>query len=108
MGRNRHTTAAVDTASGKLTFLYALKDGAADQSYGAHVAELAGFPAHVLEASRRRAVEFEHVTKPGKRARHAGNDATVAHIRAADNEDEFVRRALEGLGQHTLLGSNGA
>jgi len=60
--RNKHTTAAVDKTSGKLTFLYALKDGAADQSYGAHVAELAGFPAHVLAASQRRAAEFEEVT----------------------------------------------
>merc|ERR1712232_277276 len=45
---NRHATAAVDAASGRLTFLYSLADGAADKSYGGHCAELAGFPARVV------------------------------------------------------------
>ncbi|CAE7249764.1 msh2 [Symbiodinium sp. CCMP2592] len=54
--RNRHATAAVDQASGRLTFLYALADGAADQSYGAYVAELAGFPARVVASARQRLV----------------------------------------------------
>lgn len=54
--RNRHATAVVDAASGRLTFLYALADGATDQSYGAHVAELAGFPARVVTAARRKAL----------------------------------------------------
>merc|ERR1719238_844019 len=31
--RNRHATAELDSETGKLTFLYALKDGCADQSY---------------------------------------------------------------------------
>merc|ERR1712061_729345 len=57
--RNRHATAAVDAASSQLTFLYALADGPADQSYGAHVAELAGFPERVVALARRRAAEFE-------------------------------------------------
>merc|ERR1711862_919236 len=66
---NRHATASVDTASGQLTFLYALESGAADQSYGAHVAELAGFPRNVVEASRRLATEFEAAGDFGRRVK---------------------------------------
>merc|ERR1719265_559502 len=66
---NRHATAAVDTISGQLTFLYALAAGPADQSYGAHVAELAGFPKSVVEASKRRALEFEAAGDFGRRVK---------------------------------------
>lgn len=106
---NRHATAAVDTISGQLTFLYALAAGPADQSYGAHVAELAGFPKSVVEASRQRAAEFEAAGafgRCGKRRRTSadqdvlasGNsDNPVTYIMAAQTEDDFVSRALEQL-----------
>jgi len=105
--RNRHATATVDAASGKLTFLYALADGSADQSYGAHCAELAGFPEHVVKAARRRAAEFEAGSEFGrapKRARTSQDaepavakveDAAYEYVMAAATEDEFVQRALE-------------
>lgn len=105
---NRHATASVNTASGQLTFLYALAAGAADQSYGAHVAELAGFPKSVVEASRRRAAEFEASGAFGrrtKRRRAVGEADTVdtedpvRHVMAAQTEDEFVARALAQLPQ---------
>merc|ERR1712187_840749 len=98
--RNKHATATVDPASGQLTFLYALKDGAADQSYGAHVAELAGFPARVVAAARKRAEEFEASGAFGqegaqKRQRtEPRNDDAMNHIMAAPNEEEFVQRCL--------------
>merc|ERR1711988_50522 len=105
---NRHATASVDTSSGQLTFLYALAKGSADQSYGAHVAELAGFPKHVVEASRLRAAEFEATGafgRCGKRRQvsgdhtfaSGGNDDPIAYIMAAQSEDDFVSRALEQL-----------
>merc|ERR1712060_396251 len=98
--RNKHATAAVDAASGQLTFLYALKDGAADQSYGAHVAELAGFPARVVAAARKRAEEFEASGAFGQEGAHKRQrtepkkDDAMNHIMAAPNEDEFVQRCL--------------
>nr|QDO16461.1 DNA mismatch repair protein MSH2 [Crypthecodinium cohnii]USW07880.1 DNA mismatch repair protein MSH2 [Crypthecodinium cohnii] len=74
--KNRHATATVCPASGQLTFLYSLADGAADQSYGAHVAELAGFPEHVVAAARVKAEELEQsscpLERPAKRARTEG------------------------------------
>merc|ERR1712187_745423 len=98
--RNRHATAAVDAASGVLTFLYALEDGPADQSYGAHCAELAGFPSHVVKASQRRAAEFEAGNEFGKIAKRSRTEApeensALAYVMAATDEEEFVRRALE-------------
>lgn len=105
---NRHATAAVDTTSGQLTFLYALAAGPADQSYGAHVAELAGFPKRVVEAAKHHAAEFEASGAFGRAAkrRKNNNDAMVDHdstrdgisyVMAAQTESEFVSRALEHL-----------
>ena len=111
--RNRHATAAVDAGSGKLTFLYSLADGAADQSYGPHVAELAGFPQRVVESAKRRAEEFEASSSFGrfesaKRYRGEGStkEGILAHVMAATDEEEFVRRSLEKLPQlHTATAS---
>mmetsp|Transcript_70882 Transcript_70882/g.153960 ORF Transcript_70882/g.153960 Transcript_70882/m.153960 type:complete len:793 (+) Transcript_70882:74-2452(+) len=100
--RNRHATAAVDAASGKLTFLYALADGPADRSYGAHCAELAGFPGHVVSAARRRAAEFEAGGAFGaaaKRQRSEGGeqDDPVSFILEASSEEDFVQRTQQQL-----------
>lgn len=116
--RNRHATAAVDAASGRLTFLYALADGAADESYGGHCAELAGFPARVVESARRRAADFEAGSDFGatgklakKRAKtqgsgggvpHVSSKAALAYVLAAQDECEFARRALERAGELTV------
>merc|ERR1712048_267981 len=97
---NKHATASVNTASGNLTFLYALADGPADQSYGAHCAQLAGFPSHVVKASQRRAAEFEAGNQFGKipkrpRTEAPEENSALAYVMAAADEDEFVGRALE-------------
>jgi DNA mismatch repair protein MSH2 len=103
--RNRHATARVDPASGSLTFLYSLADGHADQSYGAHCAELAGFPKRVVQSARERAERFEASSDFGRSAKRqktddsSGLEVDVAYVMAADSEDEFVRRALEKASQ---------
>ena len=43
---------AADEQDGDVTFLRTVRDGAADRSYGIHVAELAGVPDPVVERSR--------------------------------------------------------
>jgi len=43
----------------RIVFLHAVREGAADRSYGLHVAALAGVPAHVIRQARKRLQELE-------------------------------------------------
>jgi len=43
----------------RIVFLHAVKEGAADRSYGLHVAALAGLPQAVIEQARQRLLELE-------------------------------------------------
>lgn len=106
--KNRHATAAVDAASGQLTFLYSLADGPAEQSYGANVAELAGFPDRVVAASRKKAVELEAQSSCNsslttaervvKRARLEDDISDpLGYIGAATVAADFAQRALQSL-----------
>jgi DNA mismatch repair protein MutS len=47
-------------SNGRLTFLHAVEDGPASQSYGIQVAKLAGVPPPVVNAARRKLVELEN------------------------------------------------
>eukprot|EP00435_Cladocopium_sp_Y103_P003375 s5666_g1.t1 len=91
--RNRHATAVVEPQSGRLTFLYALADGAADQSYGAFVAELAGFPERVVAEARRQAEELESASSFGRARKRRRRDMlpeSVQNIFEAENEEPAV------------------
>jgi len=48
----KNLTMAVREHGGKVHFLRSVEDGAADKSYGIHVAELAGIPAGVVDRAR--------------------------------------------------------
>mmetsp|Transcript_12946 Transcript_12946/g.26245 ORF Transcript_12946/g.26245 Transcript_12946/m.26245 type:complete len:389 (-) Transcript_12946:610-1776(-) len=59
--RNFHVTAANDP-TGRIVFLYEVRSGACDQSFGIHVAEMMGFPSDVVENAKRKAAELEGFT----------------------------------------------
>eukprot|EP00178_Gracilaria_changii_P019029 TRINITY_DN55450_c0_g1_i1.p1 TRINITY_DN55450_c0_g1~~TRINITY_DN55450_c0_g1_i1.p1 ORF type:complete len:929 (+),score=147.72 TRINITY_DN55450_c0_g1_i1:167-2953(+) len=69
--KNAHVSAFTEPNSNKLTFLYEVQPGACDQSFGVNVAEMAHFPATVVEAAKRKAAELEGVNTPSKRVKLA-------------------------------------
>ncbi|WP_046174979.1 DNA mismatch repair protein MutS [Domibacillus indicus] len=60
--QNVHVTAAEQ--DGKVVFLHKVKDGAADKSYGIHVAQLAGLPDAVIKRADELLHSFENQEKP--------------------------------------------
>lgn len=65
--RLRNANVAVRESGGEIVFLHRIVPGGADQSYGIHVARLAGVPAAVLERSREilAFLEKQHGPDPG-------------------------------------------
>jgi DNA mismatch repair protein MutS len=65
--RLRNANVAVRESEGEVVFLYQIVPGGADQSYGIHVARLAGVPAQVLERARAilTFLEKQHGPDPG-------------------------------------------
>ena len=65
--RLRNANVAVREKEGEIVFLYQIVPGGADQSYGIHVARLAGVPASVLERAREilKFLEKQHGPDPG-------------------------------------------
>jgi DNA mismatch repair protein MutS len=65
--RLRNANVAVSENQGEIVFLHRIIPGGADQSYGIHVARLAGVPAPVLERSKEilAFLEKQHGPDPG-------------------------------------------
>ena len=77
---NVHVT--VEESGGSVVFLHTVAEGAADRSYGIHVAQLAGLPAAVIERAKEVLSELEsertveHLEPPGRRRARAPRPAT--------------------------------
>jgi DNA mismatch repair protein MutS len=79
-----------------IVFLYAVKDGPADRSYGLHVAALAGVPHAVIKAARGKLAELE-TARPGTLA-----GPPVAQLPLFSGGRPAVLAALEALDPDAL------
>ncbi len=79
---------AVKEWEGRVVFLHRIEEGAADRSYGIHVAELAGIPAGVLARAREVLRELESE----RTADHLGPGARAAGAEGAPAAPEGERR----------------
>jgi DNA mismatch repair protein MutS len=88
-----------------IVFLYAVKPGAASQSYGLQVAKLAGVPEQVIETARNRLQDLEvnyaksHPKSPGQLSmfeRPNGKEgAAIDELRRIEPDELTPRQALE-------------
>ncbi|KAL8432349.1 hypothetical protein ACSSS7_004666 [Eimeria intestinalis] len=65
--KNYHVKAATSKESRKITFLYEVQEGHADQSYGVHVAQLAGLPEAITTRAAAMSQQLEASEKREKR-----------------------------------------
>ncbi len=91
----RNWNVAVREWENEIVFLYKIVPGAADKSYGIHVARLAGVPAAV----HRRAQEI--LTELESDADHSGEKRKRPHAPAAGTRD--IQRMLFSFSEHPLL-----
>ncbi len=99
--------ASVKEWEGKIIFLHAITDGAAESSYGIHVAELAGLPEGViarakvllaeLEKKQGGAVVVAPVNAEGFKPIKKTDDALVKALAAIDPDQLSPRDALEAI-----------
>jgi len=80
----------------RIVFLHAVREGAADRSYGLHVAALAGVPAHVIRQARRRLQELEQGEAREVRA------ATPQLTLFQQSAEQPLREALEAVDPDNL------
>ncbi|TYZ67553.1 hypothetical protein PybrP1_002473 [[Pythium] brassicae (nom. inval.)] len=73
---NKHVTAVAGDK--QITMVYQVRDGACMESFGVHVAAMAGFPESVLACARRKSEELEHFAS----GTHGDSDEAVAAVRS--------------------------
>jgi DNA mismatch repair protein MutS len=96
-----NTTMAVREVSGRVVFLRKVIPGAADRSYGIHVAELAGLPAAVTARAREVLANLEKqeldVQGAPVLARRQGESAGTGQLLLFSAEEELVLEKLRAL-----------
>eukprot|EP00916_Digyalum_oweni_P008270 GHVL01013869.1.p1 GENE.GHVL01013869.1~~GHVL01013869.1.p1 ORF type:complete len:372 (-),score=56.60 GHVL01013869.1:2013-3128(-) len=96
---NRHVTAVVEN-NGNLTFLYEVREGSCDQSFGVHVASMAKIPESVVENSKKKSEELEQVdflSAAKKQKKFALTNDTTTDIEM-DDGSEKLDQAIADLG----------
>ncbi len=105
--KNFHVSAKIDVASKKIAMMYALEEGACDQSFGIHCAEFSGFPAEALEDARKCAEELENGNISGNKENDRSDvddaDATYGRKRAMQFLYDFKNIPLPQLAPSDVI-----
>lgn len=80
----------VDDNSKNITFLYKLEDGAAEGSFGMHVAAMCGIDREIIKNSEVAAQEFEHTSKLKK------NESVYSNLVPLGLQSDFARLFKDG------------
>lgn len=80
--------------NGEVTFLYKMKDGSMDRSYGINVAKLAGLPTEVTDRAQELLVSFESEDRVRK--------DQIREIVPVKKEDDPLRKAIESIDPMTM------
>jgi DNA mismatch repair protein MutS len=83
----------VRDTGGKVVFLYSIEEGSTDESYGIHVASMAGVPSKVVRRARKVLADLE----AGKHLRPGGGDDDQLELQLAEPAAEEDNPVLEQL-----------
>ncbi|SBT75137.1 DNA mismatch repair protein MSH2, putative [Plasmodium ovale] len=116
---NNHVGAKVDMEKKKISFLYEIKKGYADKSYGVHVAQIAKLPQNVVDKAFEKSKELEsvenrHYFKTKMKSKNEGitpnepseqdernteiynkSEECLKHIFAATDEEQFIAKVKQ-------------
>lgn len=88
--KNIHVKA--EEYDGKVVFLHQIKDGAADESYGIHVAQLAGLPKALINRASTILEAFESKDKSNEKMAACKEDAGQLSFFAMDDKDQTANK----------------
>jgi DNA mismatch repair protein MutS len=86
----------------RIVFLHAVKEGAADRSYGLHVAALAGVPQHVIEQAHERLLDLEDNQHQEQHRLQGDNPATPQIPLFQTSVEQPLLDTLNGVDPDTL------
>lgn len=92
--------AYIDHGNNDITFLYKVRDGFAEKSFGIYCARLAGLPLGILELAARKAKELEDETVRRTQARQQAHATQVVrHVFGADHDSDLAVAAIQLAGR---------
>jgi DNA mismatch repair protein MSH6 len=87
----------VDDASKNITFLYKLQEGAAEGSFGMHVASMCGIDKEIIENSEVAAESFEHTSKLKKKLME--NNTEIVPLGLQSDFARIFKNGLSNVGE---------